>query len=472
MMLLERFFNFSGNHTDFRTDLLAGLTTFASRVYIITVNPGILSGFAVNTPLWNGIFVATCLSAALGTLTAGLLSNKPLALAPSMGINTYFALVAVSVSAMLGITYLESYQACLSIIILEGALFLLLTLLHIREKIVDTIPECIRVAIAPAIGLFIMQIALTSNVTLFSEKGGPFYMGSDFFGAITVGYAAEGMGSAFPKMYLSVASMLTGFFAMAALYCRRVTGSIPLGMAAAAGVYWIGAPFIGETPFKALETASWVPPVSDFLDTTFFRFDFATFFRIGWDSALILIITFCLVDLFDTVGTLIGTSSKTNLLREKHNMNRAMLSDALATVGGGLAGTSTVTTFAETNSGIAAGGRTGLTAIVVAALFLLCSFLSPLAALIPAPATSAVLLFVGILMFVELRKINFSDMQDFAPAMVMIAAMPVFGSVGHAIGLGIISFAAIRLCLGKWREVSWMIYGAGILFIIKFFFTF
>ena len=471
-MLLERFFDFRGNHTNFRTELLAGLTTFASMVYIITVNPGILSGFVVNSPLWNGIFLATCLSAGLGTLLAGLLSNKPLALAPGMGINTYFALVTVSVSAMLGISYRESYQACLTIIILEGVLFLLLTLLHLREKIVDAIPKCLRIAIAPAIGLFIMKIALTSNVSLFSEKGGPFFMGSDFFGAVTVGYAADGMGSAFPKMYLSAASMLTGFFAMAALYCRKVIGAIPLGMAIGAAVYWAGALTIGETPAAVLENSSWLPPVSDFLDITFFRFDLATFFRIGWDTALILIVTFCLVDLFDTVGMLISTSSKTNLLNEKRNMNRAMLSDALATVSGGLAGTSTVTTFAETNSGIATGGRTGFTAAVVAVLFLMCSFLAPLAALIPAPATSAVLLFVGILMFAELKNIDFSDMEEFAPAMVMIAAMPVFGSVGHAIGLGIISYAIIRICCGRWREVSWVIYVASVLFIIKFFFTF
>ena len=273
-------------------------------------------------------------------------------------------------------------------------------------------------------------------------------------------------------MYLSVITMLAGFFTIAVLAYRRIPGCIPLGILAASIIYWSGAYLCGRDPFASLQNASWLPPFNDFFSTTFFRFDFDCFMKIGLDTALLLIVTFCVVDLFDTVGTLIGTSSKTNLLNEKLQMKKALLSDAVATVVGGTLGTSTVTTFAESNAGIAAGGRTGLTSAVIAILFLFCMFLAPAVALIPAPATSAALLYVGILMFRDIKRINFDDLTEFAPAMIMIVLMPASHSIGHAIGLGLISYAVIKLFCGKSREVSLLTYTVSILFLIKFFLLF
>ncbi|MCR4554301.1 MAG: hypothetical protein K5752_05215 [Succinivibrionaceae bacterium] len=207
---------------------MAGITTFVSMVYIISLNPNILSAFEINTPLWNGIFLATCISAFLGTMLVGLLANKPLAMAPDMGSNSYFAIVTASTAAMLGISYTEAYQAGLVIILLEGILFVILTIIRVREKIIDAIPECIRISIAPATGIFLMFIALKYNVTIFSDSGGPFCMGDDFFGAINTVAAREKLGSAFPEMYLSVITMLAGFFTIAVLAYRRIPGCIPL----------------------------------------------------------------------------------------------------------------------------------------------------------------------------------------------------------------------------------------------------
>ena len=468
-MPLDKFFKLRDNGTSVKTEILAGVTTFVSMVYIISINPSILSNFAVNTPLWNGIFLATCISACLGSLMVGLLANKPFAMASGMGPNSYFAVVSASVATMLGISYTQAYQACLVIILLEGILFVILTLVRIREKLIDAIPECIRNSIAPAIGIFLMSIALSSNVTLFSDTGGPYYMGHDFFGAISTATARTSMGTAFPKMYVSVVSMLVGFFSIAALSYRKIPGAIPAGILVGSVVYWICAYIAGEDPFASLQNASWMPPVADFLDVTFFKFDFSGFMKIGLDAALLLVITFCVIDLLDTVGTLIGTAPKTGILEDRNSMKKALLSDAVATVGGGLLGTSTVTTFAESNAGIAAGGRTGLTAVTVAFLFLLCVFLAPFVALVPAPATSAALLYVGILMFSEVRKINFEDITEFVPAMTMIVLMPVSQSIGHAIGLGIVSYAIIKTICGRREEVSLLTHIVSILFIIKFF---
>ena len=292
-MLLEKFFKLKKNNTDVKTEVLAGITTFVSMVYIISLNPNILSAFEINTPLWNGIFLATCISAFLGTMLVGLLANKPLAMAPGMGSNSYFAIVTASTAAMLGISYTEAYQAGLVIILLEGILFVILTIIRVREKIIDAIPECIRISIAPAIGIFLMFIALKSNVTIFSDSGGPFYMGDDFFGAINTVVAREKLGSAFPEMYLSVITMLAGFFTIAVLAYRRIPGCIPLGILAASIIYWSGAYLCGRDPFASLQNASWLPPFNDFFSTTFFRFDFDCFMKIGLDTALLLIVTFC-----------------------------------------------------------------------------------------------------------------------------------------------------------------------------------
>ncbi|MBQ8396482.1 MAG: NCS2 family permease, partial [Oscillospiraceae bacterium] len=230
----------------------------------------------------------------------------------------------------------------------------------------------------------------------------------------------------------------------------------------------------GNNPFASLATASFVPAFGDMAALTFFKFDFGTLFEIGWFSAVTLVITFCMIDMFDTIGTLVGTASRAGMMDEEGNMpnmKEALLSDAIGTSIGAATGTSTVTTFIESASGVEAGGRTGLTALTTGILFLACMFIAPIAAIIPAAATSAALIYVGVLMLSGLKNLHFDDMAELVPAAVMLIGMPVTGSIGHAIGLALISYTVIKLCTGKVKEVSWLTAVISLIFIVKFFVT-
>jgi AGZA family xanthine/uracil permease-like MFS transporter len=225
-------------------------------------------------------------------------------------------------------------------------------------------------------------------------------------------------------------------------------------------------------PFAALETASFVPPFADMFNTTFFKFDFAGLLEIGWFTVITLIITFCMIDMFDTIGTLVGTASRANMLDEEGNMpnmKEALLSDAVGTLAGSFTGTSTVTTFIESASGVEAGGRTGLTALTTGVLFLACIFIAPIAAIIPAAATSAALVYVGVLMLQGLRNVDFDDLDQMLPVSLMLIAMPVSSSIGHAIGLGLISYTVLKLLTGRGKHVSTLTYVISVLFLMKFF---
>lgn len=229
---------------------------------------------------------------------------------------------------------------------------------------------------------------------------------------------------------------------------------------------------MGTNPFASLATASFIPPVGDMVSTTLFKFNFSGFFQVGWFTAITLVITFCIIDMFDTIGTLVGTASRAGMVDDEGNMpqmKEALLSDAVGTVTGALTGTSTVTTFVESASGVAAGGRTGLTALTTAILFLACAFIAPIAAIIPAPATSAALVYVGILMLSGLKKIDFEDMCQLVPVALMLISMPISSSIGHGIGLGMISYTVIKVFTGKAKEVSVLTYIISALFLIKFF---
>ena len=229
---------------------------------------------------------------------------------------------------------------------------------------------------------------------------------------------------------------------------------------------------MGVNPFASLAGASFVPPFADMMSLTFFKFDFNGFFQIGWFTAVTLILTFCMIDMFDTIGTLVGTASRAGMVNEKGempNMKEALLSDAVGTVVGACTGTSTVTTFIESASGVEAGGRTGLTALTTGILFLACIFIAPIAAIIPAAATSAALIYVGILMLQGLKNVDFGDMDQMVPVSLMLIGMPISGSIGHAIGLGMISYTVIKLFSGKGKEVSVLTYVISVLFLIKFF---
>ena len=473
---MENFFKLKEHNTTVRTELLAGLTTFMTMAYIIALNPNLLTGFAVGTPLWNGVFLATCLASAIGTICMALFANKPFAMAPGMGLNSFFAVVVGNIAALTATDYTSAFQAALVIILVEGIIFLFLSMVNIREKIVNAIPLGVRLGIAPAIGLMLMNIGFGSNVGIYASGNGftaPFYVMRDFFGALTPSTIATGMGAEYGIMVLTVITMFVGLFTIVLLAKKGKKAAVLIGMLVASVVYWIGElVFFGTNPFASLASASWLPPFGDMVATTLFKFDFAGFMKIGWFTAITLIITFCMIDMFDTIGTLVGTASRAGMTDEDGNMpqmKEALLSDAVGTITGALTGTSTVTTFIESAAGVEAGGRTGLTALTTAFMFLACMFIAPIAAIIPAAATSSALIYVGILMLQGLDRVDFKDMDQLIPVFIMLLAMPISGSIGHAIGLAMISYTIIKVFSGKFKDVSVLTYVIAILFLIKFF---
>ena len=470
---MEKLFKLKANHTTVRTEILAGLTTFMTMAYIIALNPNLLTNFAVGTPLWNGVFLATCIASAVGTTAMAFLANKPFVMAPGMGLNSFFAVIAGNIAAMLNTGYESAFQAALVIILVEGIVFILLSVFNIRDKIVHAIPLGVRLGIGPAIGLMLLNIGLGSNAGVYSETGGPFYAMRDFFGAMTPSVLQGQTGSGYAKLVLTVVTMFVGLFVIVLLTKKGVRAAVLLGMLASSVVYWAGqALFLKENPFASLAAASWLPPFRDMAETTLFRFDFKGFFRIGWFTSITLIITFCMIDMFDTIGTLVGTASRAGMTDKDGNMPKmkeALLADAIGTVSGALMGTSTVTTFVESASGVEAGGRTGLTALTAAGMFLACIFLAPIAAVIPPAATSAALIFVGILMLQGLQNIDFNDIDQIVPVFIMLLAMPISGSIGHGIGLAMICYTVIKVFSGKAKEVSVLTYIISLLFIVKFF---
>ena len=475
--MLEKVFKLSENKTTVKTEVVAGLTTFMTMAYIIALNPNLLTNFDVGSALWNGVFLATCIASAIGTFCMAFLANKPFAMAPGMGLNSFFAVVVGNIVAMTGMTYVASFQAALVIILLEGIVFVVLSIFNVREKIVEAIPLGIRLGISPAIGLMLMNIGLGSNVGVYAEGNGfttPFYVMRDFFGALTPSYLQNNMGdTGFATMILTVVTMFVGLFVILAMSKKGIKGSVLYGMLVASVIYWIGSfAFLHTNPFASLATASFLPPFADMAKVTLFKFNFAGFMEIGWFTAITLIITFCIIDMFDTIGTLVGTASRAGMVDEKGdmpNMKEALLSDAIGTIAGACTGTSTITTFIESASGVEAGGRTGLTAVVTGLLFLACIFIAPIAAIIPAAATSAALIYVGILMLQGLKRVDFDDMDQMVPVALMLIGMPISGSIGHAIGLGLISYTIMKIFGGKAKEVSVLTYVISALFLVKFF---
>ena len=470
---MEKIFKLKENGTNVKTEILAGLTTFMTMAYIIALNPNLLTGFDRGSQLWNGVFLATCIASAIAMFVMAFLANKPFALAPGMGLNSFFAVVVANIVSLTGLSYLQSFQAALCIILIEGIIFLILSLLNIREKIVDCIPLGVRMGIAPGIGLMLMNIGLGSNVGIYSADGGPFYVMRDFFGALTPSVIKDNMGDAYPEMVLTVVTMFVGLFAICILAKLGVKGAVLLGMLISCIIYWAGeAIFLGNNPFASLATASFVPPFADMAATTLFKFDFKTFFSIGWFTIITLIITFCMIDMFDTIGTCVGTASRAGMMDKNGKMPKmkeALVADAVGTIAGAVTGTSTVTTFVESASGVEAGGRTGLTALTTGILFLACIFIAPIAAIIPAAATSAALIYVGVLMLSGLKNVHFDDLTEIVPVALMLISMPISGSIGHGIGLGLIAYTVIKLFTGKAKDVSFVTYIISVLFLVKFF---
>ncbi len=470
---MEKLFKLKENGTTVRTEIIAGLTTFMTMAYIIALNPNLLTNFDTGSSLWNGVFMATCIASAVGMFVMAFVANKPFAMAPGMGLNSFFAIVVTNITALTGMSYLASFQAALCIILVEGILFIILSVFNIREQIVDAIPLGVRLGISPAIGLMLMNIGFGSNVGLYSENGGPFYVMRDFFGALTPKVASDQMGSAYAEMVLTVVTMFIGLFVIVVLNHKGIRGCVLLGMLVASVINWVGkAVFLHTNPFASLANASFIPPVKDMAETTLFKLNFSGLVDVGWFTVITLIITFCIIDMFDTIGTLVGTASRAGMLDKNGKMpqmREALLADAIGTVAGSVTGTSTVTTFVESAAGVEAGGRTGLTALTTGLLFLACMFLSPIAAIIPAAATSSALIYVGVLMLSGLKNVNFSDLNQVVPVAVMLIAMPISGSIGHGIGLGLIIYTVMKVFTGKAKEVSVLTYVISALFLIKFF---
>lgn len=470
---MEELFHLKKNGTTLKTEIVAGVSTFMTMAYIIALNPNLLTGFAVGTPLWNAVYLATILSAAIGTFCMAFLANKPFVMAPGMGLNSFFAVVVGNIAMITGLSYTASFNAAMCIILIEGLVFILLSLFKIREKIVEAIPLGIRIGVSPAIGIMLLNIGFGSNAGIYDDQGNVYYMMKDFFGALTPSVIRNAMGTAgYNMMVLYVITTFVGIFIMMALAHRKVNGSVLFGMLGASVVYWVGSFMLGSNPFASLAGASFVPPFADMVSTTLFKFDFAGLLQIGWLSVVMITVTFCMIDMFDTIGTLVGTASRAGMLDEKGNMpqmREALLSDAIGTTVGAVTGTSTVTTFVESAAGVEAGGRTGLTALTAGILFLLCMFLAPVAALIPAPATSAALIYVGILMLGSLKNVHFDDPTELLPVCIMLITMPISGSIGHGIGLALIVYTGIKLLTGKAKEVSILTYVLSALFLVKFF---
>ena len=425
--MLEKLFQLKAHNTNVRTEVLAGITTFLTMAYILFVNPSILGETGMDK---GAIFVATCLAAAIGSAVMGLIANYPIALAPGMGLNAFFTYTVV---LHMG----HTWQVALGAVFLSACMFFIISIFRIREWIINSIPLALRSAIAAGIGLFLALIALKESGIVVANQA-----------------TLVGMGDlAKPAPLLAI----LGFILIVALEARRVTGAVMIGILA---VTFISIA-IGVSQFGGVVS---MPPS---LAPTFLQLDIKGALDIGLFS---VIFAFLFVDLFDNSGTLIGVAKRAGLMgKDGHmpKMGRALIADSTAAMGGSLLGTSTTTSYIESAAGVSAGGRTGLTAIVVAILFLLALFFAPLAGSVPAFATAPALLFVAVLMASGLAEIDWEDITVAAPVVVTALAMPFTYSIATGIAFGFISWTAIKVLSGRWRELNPALVILSVLFVIK-----
>ncbi|MGI5958551.1 MAG: NCS2 family permease [Massiliimalia sp.] len=462
--MLEKFFKLKENGTTVRTEVVAGITTFITMAYILAVNPQVLSDplNIMEQPteaqmVFNGVFFATCIAAFVGTLLMGVLAKVPFAQAPGMGLNAFFAY-----TLMLGMGL--SYSASLGVVFISGILFILITILGFREAIVKAIPHNIKVAISGGIGVFLAFVGL-KNAGLVVANDSTFVALADFSKI------------ADPESHSAVMAALLaviGLIIIGALLKLKVRGGILIGIIATT---IIGIP-MGVTNLS-VKLPNIGEQFQDFMDVSLFSFAGGLGELFAGKNILqaiatvvILVISFSLVDMFDTIGTLLGTARRANLLDEKGEMPRmkqALMCDAIATTVGAMTGTSTVTTFVESGSGIAEGGRTGLTSVVTAILFLLSLFLAPFIGIIPSAATAPALIVVGAMMIAGIRDLDFDDMSECIPAFLTIIMMPLTYSIANGIAFGLISYCTIKLFSGKIKETNILTWIIAALFVIRFF---
>lgn len=429
MTWLARTFKLEEHQTNVRTEVLAGLTTFLTMAYIIFVNPNILADAGMPH---DAVFVATCIAAAIGTIIMGMYANYPIAMAPGMGLNAYFAYAVVK---GMGFTW----QAALGAVFISGCLFLLVSVFRIREMIVNGIPHSIRVAITAGIGLFLGIVSL---------RGAGLIVGNPAT-LVTLGDVHQ------PSVILAV----VGLFVIVALDHLRVKGAILIGILAvtAASFFFAGNTFHGVVS---------MPPS---LAPTLLQLDIMGALSVG---ILNVVLVFFLVELFDATGTLMGVANRAGLLKQgkMDRLNKALLADSTAIMAGSLLGTSSTTAYIESASGVQAGGRTGLTALTVAALFLLCLFFSPLAGVVPAYATAPALLYVSCLMLRELVDLNWEDTTEAVPAVLTALMMPFTYSIANGVAFGFITYSGLKLFTGRMREVPVIVWIISAVFLFRFFY--
>ena len=427
--MLKKLFGFDPAKTTIRTEIVAGVTTFLTMSYILAVNPamfGELDGMPIGS-----VFTSTALAAIVGCLAMAFIGKLPFGLAPGMGLNAFFVY-----SVCMGMGY--SWQFALTAVLIEGLIFIVLTLTNVREAIVDAIPMSLRNAIGAGIGLFIAFIGLKSAGVVVAD------------GATLVALGDITSGSA---LLAFIGLIITGF-----LYARNVPGAILLGIII---TMLIGIP-LGVTEFKG------VVSVPESISPIFCQFEFDKIFSV---DMLVVVFTFFFIDMFDTVGTLVGVCTKAKMLDEKGNIHRvkqAFMADSIATTIGAILGTSTTTTYVESAAGVAQGGRSGLTALIVGGCFVVALFFSPLFLSIPSAATAPALIIVGLLMMEQVKNIPFDDFSESIPAFVCMIMMPLTYSISNGILIGMITYVLMNMICGKFKKLSPAIYILAVLFILKY----
>lgn len=459
--MLEKVFKLSENKTDAKTEILAGITTFMTMAYILAVNPSVLSATGMDS---GAVFTATALAAFIGTLLMAIFANYPFALAPGMGLNAYFAYTVV-----LGMGY--SWEYALTAVFAEGIIFILLSATNVREAIFNAIPQNLKAAVSVGIGLFIAFIGLQNAKIVIG--------GSTLLQLFSVDKYNEvnGVSASFNDVGITVLLAIIGIIVTGILVVKNIKGNILWGIL----ITWllgIICQFTGlYVPNADLGFYSLLPDFSNglsipSLSPIFCKLDFSGIFSLNF---IVILFAFLFVDLFDTIGTLIGVSAKADMLDENGKLPRikgALMADAVATTVGAVIGTSTTTTFVESASGVSEGGRTGLTSVTTAILFGLSLFLSPIFLAIPSFATAPALVIVGLYMLTNVTNIDFNDMSEAIPCYVCIIAMPFFYSISEGISMGVITYVALNLITGKAKEkkVSILMYVLAVLFVLKYVF--
>lgn len=429
--MLEKFFKIKENKSTLKVEIIAGITTFMTMVYILAVNPSILSAAGMDK---DAVFTATALSAIIATLIMALYAKLPFALAPGMGLNAFFAFTVV-----LGMGY--SWEFALTAVFLEGLIFILLTVFNIRELIVNSIPLNLKHAVSVGIGLFIAFIGLKGAGLIIDNPATLVSLGDMKNPNVIVG--------------------MSGVLIIGILLTKNIKGAILIGILVSTLIGLL----LGVTVLPDQFSLMSLPPS---LEPIFFKFDFSQVFSL---DMLIVLFTFLFVDMFDTVGTLVGVSSKADMLDKDGNVprvNQALFADAVGTTVGAILGTSTVTTYVESAAGVAEGGKTGMTSLTVAFMFALALFFAPVFMIIPAAATAPALIIVGLFMISPILKINFDDYTESIPAFFTIIMMPLTFSIAEGIVFGMLSFVFLKLLSGRYKEIKPIMYVISLLFIIKF----